>query len=177
MNDTAPSAPGQSRKGKSWVRTVEWASLIGGVIAVLGFLGYPSLSSLCSQCGAFDPAAWFKSFVVAPAKPEPRPPPLLPPARSLSGLSWTFVFAAQEIRLDFLDNGEARFSDPVFGGGGGHWTAIGKTGDGEVVKIDTPNRIVFATQEAGGDKMTAMIYRREGARAVLDQTVLMTRAR
>jgi hypothetical protein len=55
---------------------------------------------------------------------------------------------------------------------------IGKSaGAGDVVRIDTPQSIVFATQDATGDKMTAMIYRRDEQRAFLDTMVVLTRVR
>jgi hypothetical protein len=172
MNEKAPSGVEQNRKQRSWIRVVEWASLIGGVIAVLGFVGFPTLQSLIPHVSfSFNPRSWIEALHA----PPPRQP--LQATSQLTGQSWTFVLEAHEIRLDFNENEAVRFSDPMFGDGG-HWTTIGKSiGAGVVVRIETPQRIVFATQDATGDKMTAMIYRREGQRAVLDATVLMTRVR
>jgi hypothetical protein len=170
MNDKAPSGVEHNRKQKSWIRVVEWASLIGGVIGVLGFFGFPTIQSLLPHL-SFSLSPW--SWIEGPRAPRPREP--LQATSQLAGQSWTFVLDAHEIRLDFKEDEAVRFSDPTFGDGG-HWTPIGKSaGDGDVVRIETPKRIVFATQDATGDKMTAMIYHREGQRNVLDTTVVMTR--
>jgi hypothetical protein len=169
MNEKAPSGV----KAR-WVRAVEWASLIGGVIAVLGFLGYPTLKSLLPDFSfSFNPRQWFERQHA----PPPRTPPTQQPPQvtsELAGQSWTFVQDWHEVRLDFKEGDVARFSDPTFGDG--NWTVIGKSA-GAVVRIETSQRVVFATQDATGDKMSAMIYRREGQRNVIDRTVVMTRVR
>jgi hypothetical protein len=172
MNEQAPSGVEQHRKPKSWIRVVEWASVIGGVLAVLGFFGFPTLQSLLPHFSfSFNPWSWIERPHASP----PRPPPQV--TSQLAGQSWTFVLDAHEIRLDFRENGAVRFSDPTFGDSG-QWTPIGKSaGSGDVVKIETSQRIVFATQDATGNKMTAMIYHRDGQKAVLDTTVVMTRLR
>ena len=172
MNDKASSGVEQNRKQKTWIRVVEWASVIGGILAVLGFFGFPNIQSLLSHINfPFNPWPWIENLYA----PPPRPP--LPATSQLTGTSWTFVLDAHEIRLDFKDSDAVRFSDPIFGDGG-HWKPVGKSGGaGAIVSIETPQRIIFGTQDATGNKMTAMIYRKDGQRTVLDTTVVMTRVR
>jgi hypothetical protein len=172
MNDKAPSSVEQNRKQKTWIRVVEWASVIGGILAVLSFFGFSTLDSLISRFSfSFSPWSWIAGLR-APPPGQPQPA-----TSQLTGQSWTFVLDAHEIRLDFKENETVRFSDPAFGDGG-HWKPIGKSaGAGAVISIETPQRVIFGTQDATGNKMTAMIYRRDGQRTVLDTTVVMTRVR
>lgn len=177
MNEKANNDVEQTRKRKTWLRVVEWGSLIGTIIAVLGFIGYPNWQSLRSHLPDFRFSFNLRSWVGADHSParEVTPREATPPIVSqLTGQTWAFVKDAHEIRLDFDANEVVRFSDSAFADDG-HWALVGKDRGGNVVRIDTPQRIIFATQDETGNKMTAMIYRRNGERSTLDATVIMTR--
>jgi hypothetical protein len=165
---TVPMVESPDQRRRSWIRLVEWASVIGCTLAIIGFFGFPTFRSLLPINFAF-PKFNMWSWNIQPPQRKPPTQQWRPPS-DLSGQSWAFIVDTHEVRLDFKDDNTVAFSDPIFGMTG-RWTSMGRN----YVRIETPSRTIMGVLTTDGEGMTAIVYRQDGQKSVPEANNVIVR--